>query len=61
MPGATATLDLNVGSEPATRVADRAGPDFLLPQVSAPGISADNEPLYKKLVSNFTIVPELKS
>jgi hypothetical protein len=61
MPGATATHHPAAGIEPAKGFDDRGGPDFLLPRVSAPNISADDEPLYKKLVANFDIVPELKS
>jgi hypothetical protein len=61
MPSATTTLDLSAAIEPANGVADRAGPNSFLPQVSAPGIALGDEPLYKIVVSDFAIVPALKS
>jgi hypothetical protein len=61
MPGAAAIQDLDAGSEPAKRVADRDGPNFFLEKISAPSIAGDDEPLYKKLLSNFDIVPSLKA
>jgi len=56
MPGAADTLKPNADLGLAKRIAPNADPV----QISSPSILPDSEPPYKKLASNFGIVPDLK-